>query len=370
MDFLLGPDLAEFRETLRKYLSSAPVADLRARSRAPADGPGAELPLDEAIWKQLAELGAMGAAIPEEAGGLGLGPMAAQLVVEELTRALMPLPAIVTAGYSATVLAALEGEAARTVLTEIAAGALRVTCSLPNLFGEAAPVRADAATDGRRTLTGTLRFVQGAHLSERILVLASGAAPGFYAVDPAGSGITGKPLETFDLLDRYQHLTLDGVEASPVTGPLDAVSVEQLRARVLVLQAAELFGAMARALDLTVEHVKTRTQFGAPIGSFQAVQHLLADMKLRVDQAGTLGRFAAWCAASDPSQLIHAAYAAKGFAAEHAPKVIEKAIQVHGGMGFTFEFELHLYLRRALMVAGLGPRAHECYGILGRPERA
>ena len=361
MDFLLSEDLQAFGAELRKFLTGTEAAAARTRSTRAIDAAVTAPPFESNLWGQLAKLGMLGAAIPESAGGLGLGANAMQLVAEELTRALAPLPAIESSGYAASVLSVLPSSSSRDeLLTAISGGDRRLSCSLPNFFQRGTGVTATKVEDGFE-LSGNLPFVSSRSHCTHLLIWANQGSPGFYVVHAAAPSIVGKALDTLDLIRCYEHLALNKVPAIQVSTIPDDAASRLISNRLLIVQSAELYACGVRALELTVEHAKTRTQFGAPIGSFQAVQHGLADMLVRVEQAGSLSRFAGWCVDNDTTQLDGAAVAAKGFASEWIPKVIEKAIQLHGGIGFTFEYELHFYLRRALVTAAMGPGAETCY---------
>ena len=148
------------------------------------------------------------------------------------------------------------------------------------------------------------------------------------------------------------------LQAEKSLGKVDATILNH---RISVLACAELIGVSRRALELTVDYVSTRKQFGAPIGSFQAIQHKLADVLLSIDSAEALTRFAAWSADHDSRQFVELATAAKGYCSDVLPRAIESTLQAHGGIGFTYEYDLHLYLRRAQMAASLFGTADERY---------
>lgn len=369
MEFLLSSELQAFGQELRKVLSDSDSSAARGRHVRQIDAPPVAAPLERALWDRIAGLGSLGAGLPEEADGLGLGALATQLIVEELSRSLAPVPAIESAGYAAGALLPLPPtEQRKELLCAIGAGEKRLTCSIPNLF-DAGSVTAQVA-GGEHRLHGEIPFVSSRVHSDLVIVLADHGEAGLYLIDAASPSLRAAPQETFDLIRAYERVTLADTPATLIAAGPGASARAAIGHRIEVLQAAELYGCGARALELTVEHAKTRTQFGAPLGTFQAVQHGLADMLLRVEQAGTLARFAAWCIDNDPQQLPQAAAAAKGFASEWIPKSIEKAIQLHGGIGFTYEYELHHYLRRAVMAAGLGPKSDECYATLAETRIA
>ncbi len=352
MEFLLSPDLIEFRSVLRKFLSTDFSADTR-RARLVAGGRrwSAE---DDRSWSGFAELGALAAGLPEEAGGLGFGALARAVVLEEVGRALAHLP--VLENLTAASWLALCGRS--DLALKIAEGAARYTFSV----GDGAHVE---RTEGTATLTGVLSLVPSVGQSATLLVSApigGGSDHGVIAVE-LDAAVSVQAVDTFDLLREFAEVTFKGAPAT-VLGP--DCSPDPLRFIAAVHAVSELSGIAARVVELTVEYVKTRQQFGRTVGSFQAIQHKLADMHLRAEQVGSLGRFAAWCVDSDPQQLADAALAAKGMAAEYVPWICEQSIQLHGGIGFTFEYDLHHYLRRALVLSRAFLPANECYAELGR----
>jgi alkylation response protein AidB-like acyl-CoA dehydrogenase len=375
MDFLLSEDLIPFRETLRKFFSSdacsAPLKKAIERGQsAIVDGDAASPEVlsasvsHDALWKDVVELGVLAAAIPEEFDGLDLGFIAAELVIEESARCLFAPPLFETLAFFATpLLVAGSSEQREKFLPLLAAGDLRASGSLQDLTAEevqqALPSK-DVLRYEKGKLSASVSFVPACESSQAFMFFE--APSNLYLLDarnlkPESLAVT--PLETFDLIRSYSVLSFSDLPAEHIS--LNAEDFAQISRRIEVLCAAELVGLSSRVLEMTIDYVKTRKQFGTAIGSFQAVQHKLADMHLSYEQARSLTRFAASAADSDREQFSSAAIAAKAFASDVLPKLVEDSIQIHGGIGFTYEYELHLYLRRAKMLAGQYTAASEGY---------
>jgi alkylation response protein AidB-like acyl-CoA dehydrogenase len=272
---------------------------------------------DEASWRELAELGWLGVSVAEEHGGAGLGFLEEAVLFEELGRALYPGP------YFATIALALPALPPE-LQAEVAAGEARWS----------------AEVDGLVPDLGSVDWV---------------------VADGAAVRAQGELLETMDATRRLGRLAPDA-ERRPLAGAID-------RPHVLAALALEAVGVAQRALELGVEHAKTRTQFGKPIGTYQAVSHALADTYVETELARSLAYWAAWCVAEDDPEAPVAAAAAKAFAAEAAVAACERAIQVHGGIGFTWEHVLHRYYKRAQGIEafagfGAGLRAEVAESLL------
>lgn len=289
-----------------EFAFSAEQEALRREARAfLAEGLPSEEGWDPASWGELARLGWLGVSVPEEYGGAGLGFLEEAVLFEELGRALYPGPFFSTIALA---LPALPPD----LQAEVAAGETRWS----------------AEVDGLVPDLGNVDWV-----------LADGAAV----------RAQGEVLETMDSTRRLGRLSPDA-ERRSLGGAID-------RPRMLAALALEAVGVAQRALDLGVEHAKTRTQFGRPIGAYQAVSHALANTYVETELARSLAYWAAWCVAEDDPEAPVAAAAAKSFAAEAAVAACERAIQVHGAIGFTWEHVLHRYYKRAQWIeafAGFG----------------
>ncbi|MER5363478.1 acyl-CoA dehydrogenase family protein [Streptomyces sp. NPDC002785] len=363
MDAAFTAEQDEIRRTLRELLAkrSAPD-DVRSAVRT-ADG------YDETLWRQLAQdLGLPGLALPQEYGGVGCGLAELAIACEETGRALLPSPLIATAALAAPLIAALGTETQRTaLLPRIAAGGLTATLAVPG--GSLAPAlgltgdptggawsgggraggiqaRPVGGAEGWR-LYGEAAQVLDGHSAGLLLVAAH--AGGFprsrtllFLVRPdTAAGIVRTRRTSLDETRPLARIELRDTEAE-LLGADDTVDVTGALAPVgrglAALLAAQAVGAAASALERTVEYVKAREQFGRAIGSFQAVKHRLADLYVRVQAARSAAYYAAWDPAAGGLALAQALEALRITTAE--------AVQLHGGIGFTWEHEAHLYFKR------------------------
>ena len=305
MHFAFTEEQEMLRSQARAFLSERFPAERVAEL---ADSPEG---WDPASWAELAELGWLGVTVPEDAGGAGLTFLEEAVIFEELGRALYPGP------YFSTVALALPALPAE-LQAEVAAGEARWSASL----------------DGS--------LVPDLALVDRVLVAREGR---LVAVPAAGESV-----ETVDTTRRLGRLR-EGLEGEDL-GADDAASAARLRA--LTALALEAVGIAQRVLDLGVEYARGREQFGRPIGVYQAVSHKLADTYVEIELARSLAYWAAWCVAEDDEQAPLAVAAAKSYASEAAVNACERSIQVHGGIGFTWEHILHRYYKRAQWIEAFG----------------
>ena len=317
-------------------------------------------PNDAALWHSLAaDLGCAGLLIPESYGGAGAGYREAAVVAEETGRAVAPVPYL---GSAVVATAALLGAGGDEQLAGLAEG--RLTAALAVEFARMPPVpgaggaglatgvRLGAAQPGdppgQARLTGIVTGVADALLADVLLVPADGVPFGLYAVDAGAPGVSRAAVVSLDATRPLCNLALDSAPARPVaTGEAAAQAVASALAAGAAMLASEQLGTAERCLDMTVAYVKERRQFARPVGSFQALKHRLADVWIQVTQARAAARYAAAClAAGDPDTpvAIALAKAACGDAAVHAA---QECVQMHGGIGFTWEHPAHLLLKRA-----------------------
>ncbi|MFD4605501.1 acyl-CoA dehydrogenase family protein [Streptomyces sp. NPDC058464] len=349
----------ELRATLRRFLADKAPSEAVRRSMESADG------YDPALWRRMSdELGLLGLALPEEYGGFGGGPVELGLVLEELGRALLPSPYLATVALAGQALAVSGDDTAKARwLPAIADGSLTGTLALAEESGSwhVDDVRAGAVPDrggaGNR-VSGTKMFVVDGHSADLILVVARAATgPRLFAVEGTAPGVTRTRLETLDPTRRLARIDLDGALAQPV-GPKAADTTAYLR-RVtdlaVVALAAEQAGGAQACLDAAVAYAKVRVQFGRPVGSFQAVKHKCADMLLKVEAARSAAYHALSVAATNPLQsgessespLSAAAAVAAVCCADAYTHAAKENIQIHGGIGYTWEHDAHLHLKRA-----------------------
>jgi alkylation response protein AidB-like acyl-CoA dehydrogenase len=341
MNFTLSDEQEMLKSSAREFLASRYPPERVAEI---ADGDG----FDPAQWSEVAELGWTGISLPEDAGGAGMSFLEEMVVIEELGRALYPGP------FFSTVVLALPALAgAPDLLESIVAGKSSATLAWAGADGEFAarslPTKATRDGEGWR-LSGSTLFVPDLALAEIVVVAAEGeGGPGLFAVQRDGEGAEWEELPTVDSTRRLGALHLDGAPGRLLTD--DEGALDAIRDRSLAALAVEAVGVADRALDLAVEYAKERRQFDRPIGVFQAVSHKLADAYVEVENARSLAYYAGWAVANGAEEASQAAAAAKGYAADAAVDVCEKAIQAHGGIGFTWEHPLHRYYKRALWIA-------------------
>ncbi|HUA11717.1 MAG TPA: acyl-CoA dehydrogenase family protein [Solirubrobacteraceae bacterium] len=332
MDFGLSDDQRDIQRTARDLLAERARPE-RVRECAEAGRTDAEL------WRELCELGWPGIAVAERYGGQGLGTIELAILCEELGRTVAPVP------YLPNVLAA--------TLIEHAGSEDLCERWLPGL-----------ASGELIGAVGTADFVVGGANAD-VIVLLDGSG-GALAVAADGSSVT--TLDTIDPTRDAASVAAAGGEA--LTGDV-AASVD----RALVAVAAELVGVCDRALAMTVAYVKDRRQFGVPVGSFQAVSHRCAQMLLDTERARSTTAFAAWTADADAERLAEAAAMAKAVASDAGREVTASAIQAHGGIGFTWEADVHWLYKRAqidaTLLGGAGSQRSRLAGILAeRPGAA
>jgi len=346
VNFTFSDEQEELRRTIRRFLEDkSPSSEVR-RLMATPEG------YDEAVWKQMAqELGLQGIAIPEEYGGQGFSFVELGIVFEEMGRVLLCAPFYATSVAAAAILNAASDEQKRAWLPGIASGERIATVALAEPGGrwDADGVRAEAAPAGDSVrITGTKTLVLDGTIASLILVAARGASGdvGLYAVEGDAEGLTRTAQEPLDMTRKLARLDLDAVIATPL-GEATWGAIAKTLDHAAVLLSAEMAGGAGRCLDMAVDYAKSRYQFGKPIGSFQAIKHKCADMLLQVESARTAAYYAMWAAAEDDPDLRIAAPLAKAFCADAFFFAASENHQVHGGIGFTWEHDAHLYFRRA-----------------------
>ena len=359
MDFAFSPDQELLRGAARGFLDERVTS---AVVRALWDDPRGE---SEALWKDMAGLGWLGLGLPESQGGSGLGMVETAILLEELGRVAWPGPYLETALASRALLAGGTEAQRRRWLPVIAAGDARATVCLLDEgldWDPAATVtRAEAApagsgieppSPGAVRLWGTKRFVPWAHVADLLLVPAREAdGVSLFAVTAGAPGLAVSPTAAMDPGTRWSTVRLDAVQVGPearVGPPGRAASLLAALLRAgAVGAAAGMLGCARRCLDTSVAFAKVREQFGQPVGSFQAVRHKCAEMLLEVENAHAATYYAAWALDAGAEDAEVAASVAKAYVGDAARRVCGEAIQIHGGIGFTWEYDLHLYVKRA-----------------------
>jgi alkylation response protein AidB-like acyl-CoA dehydrogenase len=326
MDFGLTDDQREIQRTARQLLSERARPE-RVREHAEAGRTDGEL------WRELTELGWPGIALPEEHGGQGLGSIELSILCEELGRTLAPVP------FLPSVLAAM--------LIEHAGSPEQRERWLPGLAsGEIRGALGSA-------LDGSAELVIGAGEADVIVLVE----------DDVGRVLSPEQADVIPVASVDPTRSAARVSSAEDAGEALPGDVSAGIDRALVAVSSELVGVCDRALEMTVAYVKERKQFGVPVGAFQAVSHRCAQMLLETEKARSTAANAAWAADSDPAQLAEAAAMAKAAASDAGREVTASAIQAHGGIGFTWEADVHWLYKRAHMDAALlgGAKRHRAY---------
>jgi alkylation response protein AidB-like acyl-CoA dehydrogenase len=372
-DFGFGAEEQMVRDSARKLLKDvAGIETLRALvardHKAAYESAVQPAPWDEHVWRQMVELGWTALAVPEEAGGAGMKMVAVAALAEELGRAAVPSPLTATliatmalraAATTAAGDAAAAGPrlsvapAAPAWLERIAAGeAATLAATPPSGSWEPADVAVRAEhTDSGVTLRGSAAFVQDARKAAFFVVAAQAKdGLGLYAVAADTPGLTLRPDRIADLTRDQARLDFDDVRldaaaivAAPGSGTM---ALERAMPAILTIVAADLCGAAEWQMQTTTEYARVRTQFDHPIGFFQAVKHPIVNMMMDVDRARSLVYAAACAIDGDPEDAPRLARMAKAAASDAAAFCSDRSIQLHGGIGFTWECDVHLYVKR------------------------
>jgi len=307
---------------------------------------------DPGLWARLAgQLGLQGVAIPEEYGGAGGGPAELAVVLEELGRSLLVSPYLSSVALAGQALTSSADEAAKARwLPRIADGSLVATLAVAEETGswDLAAVRTTAEPAGAGwSLRGTKMFVTDGTAADLVLVVArAGDGPGLFAVERGAAGMRTAKLDAVDLTRELARVELDGVPATRIGTPAEsAAHLARLRDLVLIAVAAEQIGGAARCLEMAVDYAKIRVQFDRPIGSFQAIKHKCADLLVEVESGRSASYYAAGVAAGEEAPI--AAALAKAYCSGAYTRAAKENIQIHGGIGFTWEHDAHLFLKRA-----------------------
>jgi alkylation response protein AidB-like acyl-CoA dehydrogenase len=349
LDLLYGETENELRAAVRSVLEDkAAWPDVLARTET------AET-YDSALWHTLAaDIGLAGLLIPEAHGGADASYREAAVVAEEIGRAIAPVPFLGSAVVATTALLS-PGDAG--LLAELASGAVTAALAVPFAAGPAslpaATVRIEASRPGDEAgtyrLSGQVPGVADALPAGLLLVPADGVPYGLYAVRVSGGGVGTTPVVSLDQTRQLADLTFDGALARQVAAGTQAEAA--VRAALLAgagVLASEQFGLADRALELTVAYVRERRQFARPVGGFQAIKHRLADLWVAVSQARAVARAAAdRLSQQNEAETELTVALAKAVCSDTALKAAQEMVQLHGGIGFTWEHPAHLFLKRA-----------------------
>jgi alkylation response protein AidB-like acyl-CoA dehydrogenase len=308
---------------------------------------------DAAAWRTAAEqIGVQGLVIPEEMGGGGYGFDELAIVMEEAGRTLFPAPLLSTTVLATSALLSVGGSHAGELLARIAGGDLIATVAVSEakLHWDPDDITTVAEESGGRwLLSGAKPYVlDGAHAGVILVAARTAAGVSLFAVESAADGLSVEPLESMDKTRRMAAVSFDNTRAA-LLGE-DGSGWETLRGvydRALVALACEQVGGAQAVLEMTVEYLNVRHQFGRPIGSFQAIKHRCADLLVEVESARSAAAYASAAVTAGSEDASVAASIAKVYCSQAFYHVAAESIQMHGGIGFTWEHPAHLYFKRA-----------------------
>jgi alkylation response protein AidB-like acyl-CoA dehydrogenase len=314
---------------------------------------------DPILWKKMAELGWLGLVVPEQYGGGGLSYVDLVLIMEEMGRVVLPSPFIWTVMFAEAVKRAGSDQQKASLLPKIASGELIATIAYlePSALWSAEGIRMAARRDGSGyVLDGTKLFVNDGHVADCILVAARTGDAGvrgitLFALETKRSGIAITRLTTMDQTRKLAEVKFNSVKADGADVVAEAGNGWDVLSKVIdrgkVMIASEMMGGAQKVLEMTVDYAKVRVQFGRPIGSFQAVQHKCANMMIDVEGAKSAAYYASWAVSNEVAEAPLAAALAKAAASDAFRRVSADGIQLHGGIGFTWDHDMHLYFKRA-----------------------
>ncbi|HEY3695583.1 acyl-CoA dehydrogenase family protein [Phenylobacterium sp.] len=344
MNFDFSDDQKHMQGEARRFLEARCGL---ARVRAVLDDP--DCAYDRDLWRAVADQGWLGAAIPEAYNGLGLSRLELCVIAEELGRALAPIPFASTLYFLAEAVM-LAGDAAQmsALLPRIAAGELIGALAVSEGPGAVTPETLQASVTDRR-LTGVKIPVTDGDVADQVLVLArENGRPGLFLADMKGSGVVRETLRTLDPTRSAAKITFEAAPVTRLGGAGEGFALlEKIFDRAAVLLAFEQLGGAGRCLEIATAYAKERYAFGRQIGSYQAIKHKLADMYVKNELARGNAYYGAWALNADAAELPTAAAAARISASEAYWYAAKETIQTHGGIGYTWEADPHLFYRRS-----------------------
>jgi alkylation response protein AidB-like acyl-CoA dehydrogenase len=355
MDFARSEEQEMLRETARRFL------DAKAGSEVVRQLMDTEVGFDDRLWGEIAQQGWQAMAIPEEYGGAGFSFMEQAILMEEMGRALFPVPYLSSIVLGADLVLEAATEAQKTaILPGVASGDVRLAVAQLEPGGEWGPEGIEMTVEADGTdliIDGTKAYVIDGHTAHSLIVVVrapgtTGAAGVTLVVVPGdATGVSRHRVETLDQTRKQAEITFDRVRvpASAVLGEVGAgwAPLQRTIDKAVVALAFEQVGGAQRCLEMAVEYAKARVQFGRPIGSFQAIKFRCADMLVEVEAAKSAAYYAGWVVAHGDDDLAIAGPLAKSYCSEAYFHCAAENIQIHGGIGFTWEHDAHLYFKRA-----------------------
>ena len=346
-DFVFTDEHDELRKTVRAFLQK------RSDEKAVRAAMTSERGYDAEVWKQLAEeLGLVGLIIPEEYGGAGFGAVELLIAMEEMGRALLCAPFLSTSVFAANaLLSCADALTQKELLPAIASGSCVATVAHaePNGRWDLAGITLRATGAGANvTIDGEKTLVLDGHTADVLLVVArSDAGLELLRVNANAVGLTRASIPPLDLTRKLARVTFKNSPATRISSGDQSANFERVLALVCAALAAEQVGGAQRVLEMATEYAKTRLQFGRPIGSYQGIKHKCADMLVSVEMAKSAAYNALFGAAANEPDFVESASLAKAYCSEAYFHAAADNIQIHGGMGFTWEAAPHLYFKRA-----------------------
>lgn len=347
LDFSFTEEHEELRATVRAFLQE------KSDEAAVREHMASETGFDREVWSQLAEqMGLAGLIIPEEHGGAGMSYVELLVVMEEMGRALLCAPYLGTAVFAANaILACADEPSQKELLAGIASGETIATVAHVESNGrwDLAGIEMRAQGNGAdATLTGTKELVLDGASADVVLVVArTDEGLGLFRVAGGAPGLKRTPLPELDLTRKLARLELEGTPAQLMSRGDQTAALEKVIGLTLAALAAEQAGGAQTCLEMSTDYAKTRLQFGRPIGSYQGIKHKCADMLVAVEFSKSAAYNACFAAAEDAPDFLETAAMAKAFCSEAFFQAAADTIQIHGGMGFTWEHPAHLYFKRA-----------------------
>jgi len=343
MNLEFSDDQKFVQQTARDYLEQNCGLE---KARAVLEGEGTH---DAELWKGVSEMGWLGTAVPEEYGGAGLGHLELVLIAQELGRALAPIP-FSSSVYLATeaILQAGSPEQKKSLLGRLAAGELIGTFALAEGVGDFDPAGCRVSFDGSRVTGSKLPVPDAAAAGLAVAVVREGEGVSLALVDLEGPGVVRTPLASFDPSRPLYRVDFDGAAAERLGAAGEGVAIaNDVLDRAAVLLGYEQIGGAERALELTKAQTMGRFAFGRPVASFQALKHRMADLYCKIQIALSNGYYAAWALSEGNAELPVAACSTRVAASDAFALAGEEMIQMYGGVGFTWEYDCHLFYRRA-----------------------
>jgi alkylation response protein AidB-like acyl-CoA dehydrogenase len=346
-DFIFTEEHDALRQTVRAFLAK------RSDEKAVRAAMVTERGYDPDVWKQLAEeLGLVGLIVPEEHGGAGFGPVELLIVMEEMGRALLCAPYLGTSVFAAqALLTCADAVTQKELLPKIASGAAIVSVAFAEPNGRwdlggvslrAKGTGANATLDGEKTLV-----LDGLAADVLLVVAKSDAGLELLRVNANASGLSRSAIPPLDLTRKLARVRFANTPATRISSGDQTQNLERVLAFTCAALAAEQVGGAQKCLELATEYAKSRLQFGRPIGSYQAIKHKCAEMLVSVEMAKSAATNALFIAAANESDFVEAAALAKAYCSDAYFHAAADNIQIHGGMGFTWEAAPHLYFKRA-----------------------